>query len=63
MDLPTRNFSSELVKSPKLALNLHYLLTAYSEDNDELNAHQILASAMTILNDYPIRNQRLFVMQ
>src|SRR5829696_6256926 len=54
MDLPTHNFNGELVKSPKLALNLHYLLTAYSDGNDELIAHQILAKAMMILNENPI---------
>ncbi len=58
VDLSTRNFNGELVKSPKLALNLHYLLTAYSDGNDELFAHQILASAMTILNENPILKRK-----
>jgi hypothetical protein len=58
VDLPTRNFNGELVKSPKLALNLHYLLTAYSYDNDELFVQQILARAMTILNENPILTRK-----
>ena len=54
VDLPSRNFNGELVKSPKLALNLQYLLTAYSYDNDEIFVQKILARAMTILNENPI---------
>jgi hypothetical protein len=50
-DLPTRNTRGELVKKPLLPLNLDYLLTAYATDNDELQAHQILASAIRILHE------------
>ena len=58
VDLSTRNFNGELVKSPKLALNLHYLLTAYAYDNDELIVQQILARAMTTLNENPILTRK-----
>ncbi len=50
-DLPARDSKGGLAKSPVLALNLRYLLTAYAADNDDLIAQQILASAMRILNE------------
>ncbi len=53
-DLPARDSKGALTKSPVLALNLRYLLTAYAADNDDLLAQQILASAMRILNENPV---------
>ncbi|KUG20734.1 MAG: DUF4255 domain-containing protein [Methanomicrobiaceae archaeon] len=38
---------------PPLALDLHYLITAYGRDNDDLMAHQLLGHAMRILHDTP----------
>src|SRR5687768_8318452 len=53
-DLPSRDSQGVLVKTPHLALNLSYLLTAYAGDNDDLVAQQILASAMRILDENSI---------
>jgi hypothetical protein len=39
---------------PPLALNLHYLLTAYAKDNDDLVAHGLLGRGMSLLNDFAI---------
>lgn len=58
-DLPARDSRGALSKSPLLALNLHYLLTAYAADNDDLLAQQILASAMRILNENPVLSREL----
>lgn len=52
--LPTRNSSGDLISSPKIAINLHYLLTAYGTDNDDLLSQQILGSAIRIINENPI---------
>ncbi len=39
---------------PPLALNLHYLLTAYAEQSKELIGQFLLGRAMSILHDYPV---------
>jgi len=49
MDLPIRDGSGDLVRRPVLSLNLHYLLTAYADD--ELEAEHVLAQAMSLLHD------------
>ncbi len=54
LDQPARSSSGDLVKRPRLALNLHYLITATGDGNDDLQAHQILASAMRILHENPV---------
>jgi hypothetical protein len=53
-DLPTRGPNGDLVGQPVLALNLHYLLTAFGKDNDDLDAHHLLAQAMSLINDRPV---------
>jgi hypothetical protein len=53
-DLPNRNGRGE-VGRPPLALNLHYLLTAYgSESDDEGVSHRVLGGAMSVLHDHPL---------
>lgn len=37
---------------PPLALNLHYLITAYGDNEGE--SHEVLGRAMRILHDYPV---------
>ena len=59
LDQPARNSSGALVKRPRLALNLEYLLTATGDGNDDIQAHQILASAMRILNENPVLTSTL----
>jgi hypothetical protein len=58
-DQPARDSSGALVKRPRLALNLEYLLTATGDGNDDIQAHQILASAMRILNENPVLTSTL----
>ncbi|HWQ18536.1 MAG TPA: DUF4255 domain-containing protein [Methanotrichaceae archaeon] len=37
-----------------LALDLHYLITAYGNDNDDILGCRILGKAVSVLNDHPI---------
>lgn len=53
LDLPTRNPTGKLMTKPKLALDLHYLLTVASK-NDELKAQLMLSSAMMALQENAI---------
>jgi len=39
---------------PPLALNLHYLLTAYGRTDDELVSHRLLGCAMAVLHRNPV---------
>lgn len=54
-DMPGQVRSGETGQSP-LALNLHYVLTAYSKDDDKPDpvSHQLLGRAMSILHDHPV---------
>ena len=51
-DLPTRDDRSQLVKRPRLALDLHYLLTAYA--TQELHAEILLGYAMEMFHETAI---------
>lgn len=54
-DLPAQVRPGE-TGNPPLALNLHYLLTAYGRgdsDNDSVS-HRVLGNAMGVLNDHPL---------
>lgn len=51
MDLPTRDGAGQMVTHPVLALDLHYLLTAYGHQDEELDTQHLLAHAMSITND------------
>ncbi|HEX6228834.1 MAG TPA: Pvc16 family protein [Solirubrobacterales bacterium] len=50
-DAPFRNADGELVAQPMLALDLHYLLTAYGAAHDELDAQHLLTHAMSLVHD------------
>lgn len=52
LDLPTRNQNGKLMTKPKLALDLHYLLTTASKN--ELKAQLMLSSAMMALQENAI---------
>ena len=39
---------------PPLALNLHYLITAFATDDDDTKSHRWLGEAMRILYDHPV---------
>jgi hypothetical protein len=51
-DLPTRDSSGRLSRRPRLALDLHYLLTAVS--GDQLNAETLLGFAMQLFHETAI---------
>jgi hypothetical protein len=51
-DVPTRDARGNLVQTPRLALDLHYLLTAYGAA--ELDSEIILGYAMQVLHETPI---------
>lgn len=57
MDMPRQVRPGEQAPPP-LALNLHYLVTAYaSDDNDNLDAsasHLLIGAAMSVLHDHPV---------
>jgi uncharacterized protein DUF4255 len=51
MSLPSRNPGGDRVSNPPLALNLHYLLTAYGRD--DIQAEILLGYAMHLLHERP----------
>jgi Pvc16 N-terminal domain/IPT/TIG domain len=53
-DLPARNANGDLVQRPVLALNLHYILTAYGQNDDEVDAQHLLAYAMVLAHGAPV---------
>jgi hypothetical protein len=50
--LPTRDSNGERISNQPLALNLHYLLTAYG--NEELHSEILLGYGMQILHETPV---------
>jgi hypothetical protein len=57
MDMPRQVRPGETA-APPLALNLHYLITAYGRDDndndDTASSHVLLGGAMSILHDHPL---------
>ncbi len=51
-DLPTRDARGDLVQTPRLALDLHYVLTSYGAA--ELDSEILLGYAMQLLHENPI---------
>jgi hypothetical protein len=49
-DLPFRDSSGQVIGQPVLALDLHYLLTAFGLGN-ELDTHHLLAHAMSLVHE------------
>lgn len=39
---------------PPLALNLKYLITAYGQANNNVNAHRLMGRSMSVLHDHPL---------
>jgi hypothetical protein len=58
-DLPTRNSAGELIERPRVSLNLHYLLTVFTIDSDEILGQEMLASGLRILHEKPIITRKL----
>ncbi len=52
-DLPSRGRPGE-VTPPTLALDLHYIITAYGAGDDEVRSHQVLGRVMRALHDHPV---------
>lgn len=52
VDLPSRDRAGRLLTNPPLALDLHYLLTAYGAQ--DLNAEILLGYAMQVLHETPV---------
>jgi Pvc16 N-terminal domain/IPT/TIG domain len=50
-DLPFRSSSGQILAQPQLALDLHYLLTAYGVGDNETDAQHVLAYAMSVVHD------------
>jgi hypothetical protein len=57
MDIPGRVQPGES-GYPPLPLVLHYLVTAYGEDNDDSTGHRLLGTAMRVLHDHPLLGPR-----
>ena len=47
------------INNPSLSLDLHYIITATSSENEDLVAQKILASAMRVLNNHPVLGRDL----
>lgn len=54
VDTLIRDNKGQPMNNPILSLDLHYVITATSSENDDLVAQKILASAMRILNNHPV---------
>jgi len=52
-DMPRQNKPGE-TGHPPLPLNLYFLLTAYSDDKNEVHSHALLGLAMQVLHDHPL---------
>ena len=57
-DLPTRDDQGHLRQRPRLALDLHYLLTFYG-DEGQLEPQRVLGSAARTLHDQPVLTRSL----
>lgn len=54
VDTLVRDNKGQPINNPILSLDLHYIITATSSENDDIVAQKILASAMRILNNHPV---------
>src|SRR5262249_950155 len=52
-DIPRRVPPGE-TGQPPLPLTLYYLVTAYSDEDNDIKSHALLGKAMSILHDYPV---------
>ena len=53
-DVPQRDSNGNIIKLPRIGLNLNYLITSYGDGNDDLLSQQIMASAIRTLHENPI---------
>ncbi len=57
-DLPTRNANGQLVQRPRAALDLHYLLTFYGDEN-QLEPQRVLGSVVRSLHTRPVLTRQV----
>jgi hypothetical protein len=57
VDLPSRSSSGDRIANPPLALDLHYLLTAYGAS--EFHAEILLGYAMQLLHENPVLSREM----
>lgn len=58
VDMPNRNSEGRLIQRPQVALDLHYLLTFYGDEN-ELIPQRLLGSVVRTLHARPILTQQM----
>ena len=58
-DLPRHDSRGRLISKPLVGLDLHYLLTPFSVENDEIVIQQILGSTIRILHENPILTKEM----
>lgn len=56
VDLASRNYSGDRLTNPPLALDIHYILSAYAED--DLHAETILGGALHLFHEMPGLDRR-----
>ena len=57
-DLPTRNPAGHLVDRPQVALDLHYLISFYGDEN-KLEPQRLLGSVVSTLNARPVLSRQM----
>lgn len=57
-DLPTRNTNGQLMQRPQVALDLHYLLTFYGDEN-QFEPQRVLGSVVRTLHTRPVLTREL----
>jgi hypothetical protein len=57
IDMPNRNSTGDIIQRPKVALDLHYLLTFYGEDK-ELKPQQLLGNTVRVLHTRPMLSRQ-----
>jgi hypothetical protein len=56
-DIPRQTRPSE-VGQPPLAVDLHYLISAFTDSADDHRSHRLLGRAMRILHDHPVLDRK-----
>jgi hypothetical protein len=57
-DLPTRNANGDLVQRPRVALDVHYLLTFYGDEN-QFEPQRVLGSVVRTLHARPVLTRQI----
>lgn len=54
IDVPTRDYSGELITKQQVGLDLSYLITSYGTSTDELSSQRLVADVVRIMHENPI---------